>query len=687
MSWASDIWIADVSGDNLMRVTTHPDDESAPRFSPDGSKLAFVSSRTGSRQIYVVELARSDEQVIVGVGAPQQITYHSEGFELHGWFPDGDHVLATGSRDHGRKYARRMIRVPVHERAGEEILVDAIADRPAVAADGNRILFIREGERWWRKGYVGERAAQIWLYEIDTGKFTELLHEGVDCRHPVWDGDRDAFFFTKGDYNGASLCRFDLESGEYDEIANFEDDSIVFPAINADGSHLIFRHLFDLYHLPLGSKRPIKKAKPSKIELAYTGDAIAIDDEMRRELRSANDITFSRDGLEMVFSTGGDLSAMDTKLKEPIQLSDTPGFESSPVLTDDALVTISVQDGQTDIYVSRDEPSSPRPAFSDITAHLGARFDSSFKGPGLLVADVLPSTPADRMDSKLMPGDVIKRIDGTTVDSKMDLTTVLNRPLDRDIVLSVKRSEQDEESIIAIRPTTFGTARARLYDKWLADNREIVSKRSKKKLGYLHIRSMDLRSFYEFEKQLYRVGYGREGLVIDVRDNGGGFTTDRLLTALTQPQHAITVPRDGGAGYPQDRMVFAVWQKPIIVLCNQNSFSNAEIFSHAIRNLGRGKLVGVQTAGGVISTGSVRIMDVGTMRMPFRGWFTANDGEDMELKGAMPHNVLWPRPGEIPAGKDRQLNKAVKILMKEVKKDAKETSMPKPKYHTSRDSS
>ena len=133
---------------------------------------------------------------------------------------------------------------------------------------------------------------------------------------------------------------------------------------------------------------------------------------------------------------------------------------------------------------------------------------------------------------------------------------------------------------------------------------------------------MDMPSFHKFEEELYAAGAGKDGLVIDVRENGGGSTTDHLLTALTQPVHAITVPRGGGPGYPQDRKVYATWNKPIVVLCNQNSFSNAEIFSHAIKTLKRGQLVGVPTAGGVISTGGVPIMDVGTLRLPFRGWFT-----------------------------------------------------------------
>jgi tricorn protease len=135
---------------------------------------------------------------------------------------------------------------------------------------------------------------------------------------------------------------------------------------------------------------------------------------------------------------------------------------------------------------------------------------------------------------------------------------------------------------------------------------------------------------------------------------------------LTQPRHAITVPRGGGPGYPQSRKVFATWNKPIVVLCNQNSYSNAEIFTHAIKLLGRGRVVGVPTAGGVVSTGAVRIMDLGVLRFPFRGWFVLDTGEDMEMNGAVPDVIVWPAPGELPRGVDKQLEKAVELLKEDV---------------------
>ncbi len=310
-------------------------------------------------------------------------------------------------------------------------------------------------------------------------------------------------------------------------------------------------------------------------------------------------------------------------------------------------------------------PTLPRPAWGEVTPHFGVRFDESHRGPGLKVKDVIEGSPASQDRSRIHPGEVILRIEGKTLDPGLNLATVLSGPPRAEIELSVKDAEGETREV-SIRPSTYGAARSLLYETWIRDNQKKASELSAGKLGYLHVRGMNWPSFQRFEAELYKVGHGKDGLIIDVRENGGGFTTDHLLTVLTQPLHAITVPRGGGQGYPLDRTVYARWNKPIIVLCNQNSYSNAEIFSHAIKNLNRGKVVGVQTAGGVISTGGTRIMDIGFLRLPFRGWYLANDGEDMELNGCMPHHVVWPKPEEWPNGIDRQLEKAVEVLLDDV---------------------
>jgi tricorn protease len=289
--------------------------------------------------------------------------------------------------------------------------------------------------------------------------------------------------------------------------------------------------------------------------------------------------------------------------------------------------------------------------------------------------------PATRVKSHLAVGEIILSIDGQALDPALDLTTVLNVVMPCEMKLKVKGVD-DKDRDVTIRPTSFGAARSALYEKWIDDNQAAVAAASEGRLGYMHIRGMNMSSFYRFERELYEIGAGKDGIVIDVRENGGGSTADHLLTILTQPVHAITVPRGGEAGYPQDRKVYATWRKPIVVLCNQNSFSNAEIFSHAIKTLKRGKVVGVPTAGGVISTGATRIMDLGLLRMPFRGWYIMGTGEDMELNGAVPHQIVWPEPGEMPAGTDKQLVRAIKVLNGDVRRWKK---APRPELRKASD--
>lgn len=184
---------------------------------------------------------------------------------------------------------------------------------------------------------------------------------------------------------------------------------------------------------------------------------------------------------------------------------------------------------------------------------------------------------------------------------------------------------------------------------------------------------MNMSSLRDMEEDLFDAGHGKDGLVIDVRFNGGGSTTDHVLTVLTQPEHAITVSPGSGEGYPQDRKIYASWKKPIVLMCNEHSFSNAEILAHAIKHLKRGRVVGMRTAGGVISTGSARLIDGSSVRMPTRGWFLKGDGADMELNGCEPDICLWNKPG----GRDDQLREAVRALAEDVK-TAAETPRVKP---------
>ncbi|MEM1448848.1 MAG: S41 family peptidase [Planctomycetota bacterium] len=314
--------------------------------------------------------------------------------------------------------------------------------------------------------------------------------------------------------------------------------------------------------------------------------------------------------------------------------------------------------------------SDPLPNFdaqndwSPTTYHLGLRYVHGGEGPGLVVESVIPGGPTSKARSLVEAGETLLAIDGTAVGPDVDVDALLTMERARDVALTVK-SAGGEEREVSVRPVS--SVRRLLYPEWVENTRAKVAELSDGKLGYLHIQGMNFTSFRQMEEDLYHAGVGKDGMIIDVRFNGGGSTTDHVLTALTQPVHAITRSRGSGEGYPQDRKIYASWSKPVVVLCNEHSFSNAEILSHAVKQLGRGRLVGMRTAGGVISTGSQGLLDGSSIRMPTRGWYLVSTGEDMELNGCEPHFAFWNDPTwSSPGGEDAQLEKAVEVLAEDV---------------------
>ncbi len=293
---------------------------------------------------------------------------------------------------------------------------------------------------------------------------------------------------------------------------------------------------------------------------------------------------------------------------------------------------------------------------------------------GVKITRIVPNTPADKSISKLNVGEVITSVNGTEV-SGTNFYSLLNGTRGEQILLATEGTDGSEREVV-IRPTS--SISTDLYDEWVEERRQLTEKYSDGKLGYIHIRGMSIPSFEVFERELTASGLGKEGIVIDVRFNGGGWTTDYLMTVLNYKQHAYTIPRGAADDlseektkfreyYPLgERLPFAAWTKPSIALCNQNSYSNAEIFSHAYKNLGIGTLVGTPTFGAVISTGGQGLVDGSYIRLPFRGWYVKADDTNMDFVPAVPDIIIDNAPDSKVKGEDPQLKRAVDELLKQL---------------------
>jgi len=319
--------------------------------------------------------------------------------------------------------------------------------------------------------------------------------------------------------------------------------------------------------------------------------------------------------------------------------------------------------------ISRGE--NPKQTQSQETGLLGT--EGIHSANGYEITSVLANSPADRSDSQLAVGDIIVAINQQNL-SNQNLYALLVDTINSPVLLEVVNNGDTRE--VVIWPTN--SLSTQLYDAWVDDRRALTDTFSNGKLGYLHIRGMNWTSFERFERELMAAGYGKDGIVIDVRYNGGGWTTDYLMAVLSVKQHSYTIPRGATPditknhrqfrdAYPfAERLPLSAWTKPSIAMSNENSYSNAEIFSHAYKALGIGKLVGRPTFGAVISTGSYGLVDGSSVRMPFRGWWVKESGENMEKVPAVPDIEVFNPPAYKAKGVDPQLQRAVQELLKDL---------------------
>lgn len=200
------------------------------------------------------------------------------------------------------------------------------------------------------------------------------------------------------------------------------------------------------------------------------------------------------------------------------------------------------------------------------------------------------------------------------------------------------------------------------YNRWVDERRAIVTKLSGGDFGYLHIRAMNAPSLRQFVLDL-AANRTKKALVIDQRFNGGGGIEQELLAILSGRQYQYTMGRD--AGFKQPRPVN--FYGPMVVMQNERSGSNAEMFPAGFRALGLGKVIGVPTAAAVIGTGSYTLLDGSTIRTPGTGVWTV-DGENMENYGVPPDVYIDNLPADFLQGRDAQLEKAVEVLKADLAK-------------------
>ena len=281
-----------------------------------------------------------------------------------------------------------------------------------------------------------------------------------------------------------------------------------------------------------------------------------------------------------------------------------------------------------------------------------------------IVSGWVKKSPVDLLDSKLMIGDELIAVNGVPVDRTQDRERAFTLPkLEKELTLRFSREGKEYEMTVA--PISSQALKVLLYDEWVYSNRRMVDSLTQGKVAYVYMKDMGDQSLDRFMIEMTGMALHREALILDLRNNRGGNVHDDVIQFLSQRPYLEWQAR-GGKRSPQPN--FAPSGKPIIVMVNEQSLSDAEMTAAAIKELKLGTIVGTETYRWIIFTSGKQLVDGSFTRLPTWGCYDL-EGNDLEKTGVSPDIYVRTTFGDMQKGVDPQLSKAVEEALKALEKN------------------
>jgi len=265
-------------------------------------------------------------------------------------------------------------------------------------------------------------------------------------------------------------------------------------------------------------------------------------------------------------------------------------------------------------------------------------------------------------------GDVITAINGQPLGSRDNIFDHLQGQANKIIGLTIRASSG---VVRTIEIRALSDESAIRYAAWVEANRAAVAEASQE-IGYLHLPDMDAAGLVAFGRQFYGQ-IDKKALVIDVRNNGGGFVSQMIIERLARKIWAYQQPRHGRAySYPDKAL-----HGHLAVLIDQHAGSDGDIFPESFRILSLGPLIGTRTWGGVVGIRADKpFLDMGVSTQPEFAWWTPTDGWSLENQGVAPDIEVAITPGDRQRGVDPQFQAALEFLKKKLEKEPMERPQP-----------
>jgi tricorn protease len=708
------------------------------RWSPDGSKIAFISDMSGEEQIYLIDQK--------GEGKPVQL---STSFDCMlsplKWSPDGKRIAVSDKN--GKLYVLTVANKKVLEIADHEfgemgyaswspggghiaftmrdwsgywsIYIWSVSDSkvrritgeyfneyaPNWGPDGNYLYYLSDRQfapllSTWEWNFAGNRETGIYVVALrkdvkhpfppesdevtigekkeedkdkkekkDTKKAIKIDFEGLAeriSRVPIEDDNMwglsvveghilfvktGARFYGRESYSKPSLQIYSIKDRELSTLV--EDISTY--ALSADGKKILVqqKNAYNLYDVkPKATEKKTVSTSGLMVDRIPAEEWAAIFEETWRRFR---DFFYVRNMHGYDWKAIGD--QYRPLLKYVAHRSDL-NYVLGEMVAELSVGHAYIQGGDFEI------PPRPKVALP------GARFVLDKEAGRYKISRILKGNneepryraPLTEVGVDARVGDFILAIDGVELKSSDNPYRLLQHKTD-----PVTLKLNSKSSVKGAREVTYNpiTSEAKLlYMEWVAGNRKRVNEMTNGQVGYIHLPDMGANGIYEFIKWYYPQ-IRKEGLVVDVRSNGGGnvsqWIIERLDSRLLGTRFGYR--SDKASTYPA-----SVFHGHKVCLINETSASDGDIFPHYFREAGLGPLIGKRTWGGVVGiSGKGPLIDGGTIYVPLSGTNDAEGNWIIEGYGVAPDIFVENDPKSVLEGRDPQLERGIEEVLRKMK--------------------
>jgi C-terminal processing protease CtpA/Prc/Tol biopolymer transport system component len=297
----------------------------------------------------------------------------------------------------------------------------------------------------------------------------------------------------------------------------------------------------------------------------------------------------------------------------------------------------------------------------DQTASLGIFYDYGHIGKGVKVTEVINGGPLDKANIDIKPGMLITKIDGQEISTNIDWPKLLNRKVDKFTLIEILDVVNNSSKEYTVKPISLGAENRLLYKRFVKINEDEVLERSNGQLGYVHIPGMGDGPYRSIYNDMMGRFADKKAMVVDTRFNGGGdLVADLAMFFTGEPFLTYAIEGKVVGGEPTSR-----YTKPVISLFNESMYSDGHCYASGYKDLKLGKSVGMPVPG--------TCSFAGWEGLPTGGYWGVvpvsaknKAGEWLENNETAPDILVKNAPGVITQGRDQQLERAIKELLKEV---------------------